>query len=166
MLISTRVGTETDVANVHKLNESSLPAVNSLTANKLKTMIARSALFQVVELEQRFAGFVLTFLPNADYQSENLRWFNQYYNDFLYLDRIAIADFAKRSGCGSALYRQVENHCRENNISSIALEVNIRPRNQASLDFHQAMGYVEVGRQETGGGEKMVSLMMKNINGN
>ena len=41
----------------------------------------------------------------------------------------------------------------------MALEVNLVPRNDASLAFHQRRGYVEVGR--IGDEEHLVSLMEK-----
>lgn len=163
MVITTRNWRASDLNAVHTLNQHNQPNVNSLTFEKLQSMAEACACFPMVELDNQFAGFVLTFLPNADYDCENLYWFNQRYRDFLYLDRVAIADFAKQRGCASALYKEVENYCKNKGIGNIALEVNIRPRNQASLDFHQKMGFVEVGTQDTGGGEKTVSLMMKAV---
>jgi predicted GNAT superfamily acetyltransferase len=38
-------------------------------------------------------------------------------------------------------------------------EVNVRPRNDASLAFHEAIGFREVGQQDTDGGAKRVSLL-------
>jgi len=164
MSITTRDGQVSDLPAVLALNQLSQPAVNGLTLEQLTNLVGNSAFFRVIELNRRLAGFVLNFLPNANYPSENLRWFNQHYDDFLYLDRVAIADFAKRRGCGTTLYSEVERYCRQHHINNIALEVNLRPRNQASLDFHAAMGFQEVGRQETAAGSKTVSLMMKKIN--
>ena len=163
MATTTRPGTEADLPLVLKLNEQSLPAVNSLTMEKLQQMIANAACFLVVEVNQTFAGFVLTFFPDADYDSENLRWFNQHYRDFLYLDRVVVAGFAKQQGCGKALYTDVTEFARAKKIGSIALEVNIKPRNEGSLIFHDKMGFKEVGRQDTGGGTKTVSLMMQSV---
>lgn len=38
-------------------------------------------------------------------------------------------------------------------------EVNLRPRNDPSREFHEAIGFREVGQQDTDGGDKRVSLM-------
>jgi predicted GNAT superfamily acetyltransferase len=38
-------------------------------------------------------------------------------------------------------------------------EVNVRPRNETSLAFHEAIGFREVGQQDTDGGTKRVSLL-------
>jgi hypothetical protein len=161
--VSTRVGNATDLADVLSLNQHNIPSVNDLSLDKLQTMVAMSACFRVVELDQQFAGFVLTFSADANYASENLRWFKQHHSDFLYLDRVAVADFAKQRGCAKALYQDLEHYCKDFKIGQIALEVNIKPLNQGSLDFHHKLGFKEVGRQETGGGAKMVCLMMKEV---
>ena len=42
------------------------------------------------------------------------------------------------------------------------LEVNLRPRNDGSLRFHQRLGFVEVGQQETPYGAR-VSMLAKDL---
>jgi len=42
------------------------------------------------------------------------------------------------------------------------LEVNVRPRNDASLAFHHALGFVQVGEQETDYGA-LVSMQAKRL---
>jgi predicted GNAT superfamily acetyltransferase len=42
------------------------------------------------------------------------------------------------------------------------LEVNLEPRNDGSLRFHDRLGFVEVGQQVSGSG-KLVSLMAKTL---
>ena len=44
-------------------------------------------------------------------------------------------------------------------------EVNLRPRNDASLHFHHSIGFREVGQQETDGGKKTVSLLALPLSG-
>jgi predicted GNAT superfamily acetyltransferase len=41
----------------------------------------------------------------------------------------------------------------------LCCEVNVRPRNDASLEFHQSIGFREVAQQDTDGGNKTVSLL-------
>ena len=41
----------------------------------------------------------------------------------------------------------------------LCCEVNVRPRNDASLRFHHSIGFREVGQQDTDGGNKTVSLL-------
>ena len=54
-------------------------------------------------------------------------------------------------------YDEVE---RRADAAWFTLEVNLRPRNDGSLAFHDRLGFVEVGQQETDYGT-LVSLMAK-----
>ena len=43
-------------------------------------------------------GFMITFAPDAAYESPNFRWFVEREKQFIYVDRIVIADHAKGQG--------------------------------------------------------------------
>jgi predicted GNAT superfamily acetyltransferase len=92
-------------------------------------------------------------------QSMNYRWFSVRYDDFVYLDRVAVAADHRGCGIGSRLYEEVERRTR---AVWFTLEVNLRPRNDGSLRFHARKGFVEVGQQETDYGA-LVSLMAKRL---
>jgi predicted GNAT superfamily acetyltransferase len=62
-------------------------------------------------------------------------------------------------GYGSLLYNEVESRSTE---PFFTLEVNLEPRNDGSLRFHDRLGFVEVGQQVSGSG-KLVSLMAKTL---
>ncbi len=114
--------------------------------------------FDVVDVDGAFAGFVVTFGPGTAYDSENYRWFTARHADgFYYLDRIVLHEDFRRRGLGGFVYDEVEAVARRH--GRMALEVNLVPRNDASLAFHRARGYVEVGR--LGDDEHLVSLMEK-----
>ena len=40
---------------------------------------------------KQLVGFVICLPPKTEYGSLNYAWFNQRYNEFLYVDRIAVA---------------------------------------------------------------------------
>ena len=112
---------------------------------------------EVIEVDGAFAGFVIAFAAGATYDSENFRWFSARYDDFAYLDRIVLHEAHRRRGLGSFVYDVVEEDARRH--GRLTLEVNLRPRNEPSLAFHAARGFMEVGR--LGDEEHLVSLMEK-----
>ena len=61
-------------------------------------------------------GFVICLPPATAYGSLNYAWFNQRYEAFLYVDRIAVAEAQRNKGVGSRLYEQVARHAGEQNI--------------------------------------------------
>ena len=113
--------------------------------------------FDVVDLDGAFAGFVVTFGPGVAYDAENYVWFMERHERFYYLDRIVLADSYRRRGLGGFVYDELERVAAP--YGRLCLEANLVPRNDASLAFHEARGYVEVGR--TGNEEHLVSMMEK-----
>lgn len=151
-----------DLPTVHAVNQAEVPAVGSETVDDLAHIADESIIALVAEEEGTIAGFCLVLAPGADYGSGNYRWFEQRYDDFVYLDRIAIAPAFQRRGLGRAMYSDVERLAAERRpgATHFTLEVNLRPRNDRSLAFHGALGFVEVGRRETEY-DATVSLMAK-----
>ncbi len=151
-----------DLAAIHAINEAEVPAVGTETIEDLEHIANQSMIALVAEVEDQIAGFCLVLARNADYDSINYLWFSEFYGDFVYLDRVAIAPAFQRRGIGRALYAEVERLSAERRPSAtvFALEVNLRPRNDTSLAFHAGLGFIEVGQQETDYGA-LVSLMAK-----
>jgi hypothetical protein len=151
----------TDLDRVLALNESGVPGVGAINAPRLAHLVDQSSIALVATIDEppheMVAGFCLVLGPGADYGSVNYRWFCDRYVDFVYLDRVAIAPEFQGRGLGRALYEDVE---RRADAAWFLLEVNLRPRNDASLAFHDRLGFVEVGQQETDYGT-LVSLMAK-----
>ena len=153
-----------DLTSIHAINESAYPAVGTETLDDLGH-IARSSLIALVVDEPdtaTIAGFCLVLAPGADYESMNYRWFSGRYDDFVYLDRVAIAPAFQRRGVGQQMYAEVERLAAERRpgATHFTLEVNLRPRNDRSLAFHAALGFEEVGQHETDYGA-LVSLMAR-----
>jgi predicted GNAT superfamily acetyltransferase len=149
-----------DLDRVLAINEGGVPAVGALDVPKLAHLVDQSTIAlaaTVDDTEEMVAGFCLVLAPGADYASVNYRWFSERYDDFVYLDRVAIAPEFQGRGLGRALYDEVE---RRTAAKWFTLEVNLQPRNEASLAFHDRLGFVEVGQQDTDYGF-LVSLMAK-----
>lgn len=151
-----------DLTAVHAINQAEVPAVGAETAAALAHIAAESIVALVAEVDEAVAGFCLVLAGGADYSSMNYRWFSDRYDEFVYLDRVAIPPPFQRRGIGQALYSEVERLAadRAPGATDFTLEVNLRPRNGRSLAFHADLGFVEVGRRETDYGA-LVSMMAK-----
>ena len=151
-----------DLPAIHAINEAETPAVGSATEAQLAHLVAQSSVAIVADVGGAVAGFCVVLGPGADYASVNYRWFSERYRDFVYLDRVAISPTFQRRGLGRAMYDEVERRAPlvRPGATHFTLEVNLRPRNDPSLAFHDRLGFAEVGRQETDYGA-LVSMMAK-----
>lgn len=148
----------TDVTDVLDLNERNVMLLAPLDADRLDRLRGWADRVDVVDVDGAFGGFVITFGPATAYDSDNYRWFTERHGDaFYYLDRIVLHEDHRRRGLGGFVYDEVEEVARKH--GRMALEVNLVPRNDASLAFHEGRGYVEVGR--LGDDDHLVSLMEK-----
>jgi predicted GNAT superfamily acetyltransferase len=153
-----------DLPAIHAINEANHPAVATETVDDLGQIASESLIALVVEVEGEIAGFCLVLAPGADYDSINYLWFADRFEDFVYLDRVAISSGYQRLGIGRRMYAEVERLAAERRpgATQFTLEVNLRPRNDQSLAFHAGLGFVEIGQQETDHGT-LVSLMSKSL---
>jgi uncharacterized protein len=153
-----------DVPVVAALNDAEVPRVGHLGVEGLRAHLPRCAPALLAEdTDGRVAGFVLAVPPGVDYASVNYRWFEARGSDHLYVDRVVVADHARRRGVGGRLYGAVEDAARRDGRTEVTCEVNLRPRNDASLAFHAARGYVEVGREDVEAGTKTVAMLAKPV---
>lgn len=149
-----------DHADVLALNEANVTALAPMDEARLLELDRLADRFDVIDVDGEFGGFVITFGPGTTYDSENYRWFSERHDRrFYYLDRIVLADRHRRQGLGSFVYDELEQVARP--YGRLALEVNLVPRNDVSLAFHDRRGYVEVGR--LGDEAHLVSLREKKL---
>ena len=145
------------------LNEASVPAVNSVDLEQMRWFAANAAYFTVAIRNAQLAGFLIGMRPGTTYASPNYRWFCDEYDDFGYIDRIAIADLARRLGLATRLYRDFEASLPPR-VGVLTCEVNIVPPNEASMRFHENYGFRTVGTQTLDDGLKEVALMARTRN--
>ena len=163
-----RLLTPTDLDCVLAINQGGVPGVGALDADKLAHLVDQSCMTLVATVDgpvdEIVAGFCLVLGRGADYGSVNYRWFSERYDDFVYLDRVAIAPSFRRRGLGRSIYAEVDRLAVERRpaATDLCLEVNLRPRNDVSLAFHAALGFTEVGQRETDYGA-LVSLMTRTL---
>jgi len=150
-----------DFADVLALNEKSMPHVNRISGEELQWFADNAAFVNVAKVAGQFAGFLIGMRPGTAYASPNYRWFCNHYDDFAYVDRVAVMKWARRRGVAESLYDAFAQS--QPGVGAITCEVNIRPPNGGSLRFHERMGFRQVGSQETDGGRKEVALMEKTL---
>jgi predicted GNAT superfamily acetyltransferase len=159
--ISVRELERADHPRVLELNEASVRELSPLDEQRLEYILALARRSLVAASDD---GDVLAFAvaigPGTDYDSLNYTTLGEMFESFLYLDRIAVADSARRKGLGAALYDAMEATAAP--FGRMVCDVNIQPRNDASLAFHAARGYREVG-ELAHGDLKTVALMSKEL---
>lgn len=153
-----------DLGAVLALNNANVPALNELDATECARLAGLADTALVAEIDGAFAGFCWVIGPGRDYASLNYTWFNERFDDVLYLDRIAVVPARRRFGVGRAFYDALTSRF-SGRFGVLACEVNLRPPNEASLQFHASIGFREVGRQDTDGGRKTVSLLTLSLAG-
>lgn len=147
-----------DHAEVVALNERHVELLSPMDTDRLAVLQAAADAAHVIDVEGAFAGFVITFAAGSAYDGENFAWFSERLDDFCYLDRVVVHEDFRRRGLGSAVYDELESTCGR---PLFALEVNLDPPNEASLAFHRARGYVEVGRRLSGG--HLVTMLTRTL---
>jgi predicted GNAT superfamily acetyltransferase len=132
-----------DLAPALALNNANVPMVNHRRIAELAALVRQAALAEAVADDQGIAGLVIVLAPGARYESPNYRWFEARMRNFLYVDRIAVADRCQGRRLGSALYRRVFNAAGRR---PVVCEVNLSPPNPGSLAFHLRLGFRPIGR--------------------
>jgi predicted GNAT superfamily acetyltransferase len=150
---------DTDLDAVWEINQENVPAVGEERVESLAEIVATSEIALGVVDGDQLVGFCLVLPPGAPYDSPNYRYFEDRYQDFAYLDRVAFRASHQGKGLGSALYQELE-HRLDRPI--LTLEVNVVPPNEGSMRFHLRSGFVELEQRETRPG-KRVSLMVKEL---
>lgn len=149
-----------DLTEIHTLNESILPHVNSIPISDFEEFMRVSSHFLIIEKEGELAGFVIVLGPGQEYDSENYEYYTEKYKSFDYVDRVVISEKFRGKGLGSELYKHIFENTKEERITC---EVNIKPPNMKSIQFHQMLGFEEVHQHYSEGGKKFVSLMVKEL---
>jgi len=153
---------DSDLDAVHDLNQSEVPHVGSVDLEKMRWYAAYADYFRVVFRHGRLAAYLVGFGPDSSYTSPNYRWFCERYDEFAYVDRIVVAEFARRSGLATILYDDFAATLPES-VPIMTCEVNIRPPNELSMTYHRRLGFDQVGTLVSGNGSKKVALLAKKL---
>ncbi len=141
--------TSSDVPSMLSLNNGAVPAVPESTEVDLAELLRVSSFGFAAVSGDEFLGFVVGFEPGIDYASPNYRYFETRGTDYLYVDRIVVAEAARGMRVGQTLYQRVVELAIDQGRDEVTCEVNVEPPNPGSHAFHSRMGFSEVGRQQT-----------------
>lgn len=133
-----------DALSVWEINEQGLPGTGKVTVEEISYLIEISEISLGVFEQDVLVGFVICLSPNVDYGSLNYAWFNEKYDDFIYVDRIAVSTNHRGQGIGSSIYQELFTISKKKQIP-IAAEVNSIPPNPGSMKFHRILDFQEVG---------------------
>jgi len=160
--LTTRDIDATDLTPLLTMNNRAIPAVNLLDEAELLDLVSMAHAAVIVvddEAPEEPLGLVVTLAAGNDYESENYRWFEERGGDFLYVDRIVVAEGMRGRGLGQLLYERVFSEAELAGLTEVTCEVNIDPPNPGSLAFHDRLGFVQLGEQVTKGGSVKVALL-------
>ena len=139
---------EAQLQIIYDLNQANTPEVGSLESMQhLKQLIDFSAYNLLVLKKDEIVGFIICMRENSAYGSENYKFFTKRLKKFLYVDRVAIDEQHRRAGLGQAIYEDIFSQANNESLP-VALEVNTQPVNQPSLNFHEKMGFDQVGTKD------------------
>jgi uncharacterized protein len=147
---------ERDWPAVLALNEASVEDLSPMDAARLAKLAGWACYFRVVEAEGQVAAFLLGFRKGAGYDGEIFGLFGQRADDFVYIDRIVVDARCRGRGLGGRLYDDIVNFTRGAGAGRLLCEAYVT--NAASLGFHDARGFREIG-QVPYRGDKAVSLL-------
>ena len=162
MHIIIRDVSDFDLDAVLSLNQAEVPHVGSVDAEKMRWYADHATYFRVAMADARLAAYLVGFRPGTPYTSPNYRWFCEHYDDFAYVDRIAVAPLARRTGLASRMYSDFAA-AMPDSVNIMTCEVNIRPPNPSSMDFHRRLGFEQVGSLRSADGEKEVAMLLKSL---
>lgn len=146
--LTLRAADAHDAHDIIVANNAEIPAVSELDVATAQHLIEVADTALVAEVEDAFAGFVFA-LPHGidDFTADNYRWFEEHLDDYLYVERIVVADGNQGRGIGRAFYQHLLDTTTRRHLVS---EVNTNPRNDASLAFHDRFGFEAIGEMTYG----------------
>ncbi|MAR94449.1 MAG: hypothetical protein CMA45_05200 [Euryarchaeota archaeon] len=133
-----------DASSVWEINEQGLPGTGKVSVEEISHLIEISEISLGVFEQENLVGVVICLSPNVDYGSLNYAWFNEKYQDFIYVDRVAVSTNHRGQGIGSYIYQELINISEQKQIP-ITAEVNLNPPNPGSMRFHHRFNFSEVG---------------------
>ena len=146
-VLCLKEATQSILNDVYKLNELLAPMVGSLKSpEELCSLIEMSSHSFYALKNHQLAGYIVCFKEQSNYHSQNYRHFNGKFSKFCYIDRVGVPRDLENQGIGTELYNYVFNIDDFSNTRFCA-EVNVKPMNEISLNFHRKLGFKETSKR-------------------
>ncbi|HXE78377.1 MAG TPA: GNAT family N-acetyltransferase [Rhodanobacter sp.] len=162
MALAIRDVREQELNAVLALNNGAGRSILALDMAQLRFFYESAEYFRVAEIDGHLAGFLIALREGSTYSSPNYRWFVKHYPQFMYIDRIVIANAYRRHGLGRVFYCDVHSYA-EVRVPLLACEVFLEPRDDVVLLFHGTYGFQEVSQQRMGKDGPKVSLLAREL---
>lgn len=150
-----------ELDHVLALNNNAGESILPLDAGRLRAFFDQAAYFRVAIIDEHLAGFLIALRPGLSYDSVNYRFFQAAFENFVYIDRIVIAQAYRRHGLGRIFYADAQSFA-EVRAPKLCCEIFLEPRDDASVLFHGSYGFREVGQQTVANGRR-VALLAKEL---
>lgn len=142
------------------INNAAAPGIKAITLTRAEWLVERAVTPGLALLDEKPAGVIIVLSETAGYDSDYYRWFTARYENFLYIDRVIVAKWARGQGVAKRFYEEVERLAREREMAIVA-DVHSEPPNTPSLNLHIARGFREIGKQGFPEAGKVATKFMK-----
>ena len=153
--------TKDDLKSILSLNQDSIPAVTSSNLEMMKHLLIICDYFKICKINGEIIGFLNALLPSKDYKSEHYKWFNDRYESFIYVDRIIFNESYQDQGDGTVFYDDLINSIKNTSLD-ITCEINTKPYNKQSINFHKKYGFKKVGRKDINSEKSVIYMIFEN----
>lgn len=137
------------------LNNAHAVELSWLDANRFRHLASEA--FLALRIGEADA-LLLCFDQNAQYDSPNFLWFRDRFQRYVYVDRIVVAGHTRGRRLARLFYGELFAKAKKAEHDRIVCEVNVDPPNPASMAFHAAQGFVEIGRERLKDGKIVAYL--------
>tara|TARA_A100001234_G_scaffold149950_1_gene131952 strand:- start:715 stop:1233 length:519 start_codon:yes stop_codon:yes gene_type:complete len=135
------------LSEILNINQAHVPMVGSLENTKdLANLVKMSSLLALTKENDEITSFIVCLREGTEYRSYNYFYFSGKYKKFLYIDRIAVKQQYQNKGLGSLLYQKIDEISNELGLT-ICAEVNTKPYNETSIQFHIKHGFEKIGKK-------------------
>ncbi len=160
MGVTVRDAAPEDEEFILALNAASTPAVAEMDRDDFREIAGWAYRVLVAEIGGKPSGFLILIRPGSDYPSDNYGWFEETFDNHLYIDRIAVSESAKGQGAGRAFYDEASRIAAKLGEERLTCEVNEDPPNPDSMAFHTRLGFRHLLSRTSRSG-KVVAMLEK-----